>query len=163
MTKLAFADDPSAPREHRPDTRAALLVVAFGGLTVTAVGLSDLVLLWIPTAFADPQWRFTTVGAHVIGMPLGTVGLAMVAAAALARGWRTAQVALSGVSALLVVALLAMAALYATAIPVALAVNPPEVLPIIRETIAKTLIQLLAYVAFFGWLGVLLRRATREG
>lgn len=57
------------------------MVVA--GIAITLVG-SDLALLWIPARLGTPDWEFGTVSTTLDGMPLGTVGFALIAVGAVA-------------------------------------------------------------------------------
>lgn len=162
--KLAFRP-PSALSQptHQDQVQSAAIVVAVGGLAVTLVGLADLALLWLPLSFGDTEWEFATIGAHVIGMPLPTVGLTLMAAAAVATASRKWTSALSVASVLIVLTLACLAVLYGFAAQVAMSVNPPQVLPLIREAVVKTAVFLTVYALYFGWLGYYLFRMTRAG
>jgi len=42
-----------------------------------------LALLWYPLQFGSADWEFGTISAYLNGMPLGTLGLALLAAGAI--------------------------------------------------------------------------------
>lgn len=162
--KLAFPPSPApSPSDRRNELhRRAIAVVAAGGLTVTLVGLTDLALLWLPFSFGDAEWEFATIGAHVIGMPLPTVGLTLIAAASVATASKRWITMLSVVAALIVLASCGVGVVYGFAAQVAVSVNPPGVLPLIREAVAKTAVLLTLQTLYFGWLAYHLVRARKS-
>ncbi|MEQ1858198.1 MAG: hypothetical protein ABL963_17225 [Longimicrobiales bacterium] len=133
-----------------------------GGLCLAVVGWTDIALLWWPLDFGNAEWEFASVGAHVMGMPLGTLGLVLIAAGALGRGWRAATVGVAGASALVTLSLVGLGALYATVVPVALAGTPPELRTVLYKALIKTVVYVVSYLALYSWLAVYLFRAAKS-
>jgi hypothetical protein len=79
----------AAPRvvvEPSPD-QALWLLCWIGGLLALA-GWVDVLLLWIPLHLGRPEWEFGTVSSTFDALPLATIGLAILIAAAVAKGRR---------------------------------------------------------------------------
>src|SRR4051812_23372089 len=57
------------------------------GIAVAVVGVIDLAMLFFPAQWASLDWEFGTLSAVVQGMPLVTLGIGMMCAAAVANGW----------------------------------------------------------------------------
>jgi len=120
----------------------------------------DVALLWYPLNFGNMEWEFGTVGAHVMGMPLGTLGLVMLGVGATGKGWSFLARATSVASWIVVLSMIALAVLYALVLPIAWAGTPPEMRSIIVKAIAKTIMYLTVYLAFYSWFGVYVWRAS---
>jgi hypothetical protein len=130
------------------------LVGVLGALFVV-VGGADLLLTWWPLGFGNPEWEFGTVTSTMDGLPVPTLGLVAVAAAARAVGRlpvaRVAAVMLA-VMALIVVG---AAVMYATTVPIAMrSVTDPVILTGLKKAVGKTVAQCVAYPIGFVWLAV---------
>ena len=129
---------PMAPPER--STRTAWGVLGWFGFVLVIVGLTDILLTWLPLGFGSPEWEFGTVAASYASVPLLAMGLAALLACGL--GGRRRWLVLS-TSALLVVSGLLMAGattIFLLNVPVALSLAPAEVMLGIKKTIAKTLV-----------------------
>ncbi len=106
------------PLEQSPDFGWYLL--GWVGLVFALVGGFDLLLTWYPLNFGNPNWEFGTVSATLDGLPVTTLGLALLLGAAVARGkrWLVRTMSVVFVALALVIVLAAM--LYATDVPIAL-------------------------------------------
>src|SRR5512135_2434530 len=90
MAERILKDETPAPQrsavlQPSPDQGWRLLVLV--GLIVGAAGWLDVLMLWYPPQFGKPEWEFGTVSAMFSGLPLATIGLALVMAGGLAAGW----------------------------------------------------------------------------
>ena len=139
---------------------SAAAFVAGLGLVISAIGFTDVILVWVPPDFGNPEWEFGTVSAAIDGMPLATIGLALVMTAAMLRDWRKTIMTGGIVSLLLVLALAASAVIYALDVPLAIRAVAPQLQGALKRAIGKTLALGAAYVVWFTWSGwFLLRRA----
>lgn len=132
------SNGPAASPGRR--NRAAWSALGWFGLMLIMVGLTDILLTWLPLGFGTPEWEFGTVAASYASIPLFAMGLAALLASALGSGRR--WVVLS-TAALLIVSSLLMAgstSLFLLNVPIALNLAPAEVMLGIKKTIAKTLV-----------------------
>lgn len=159
---LVSRDKGSAGPRGVLDPEAAWTVAGWVGLLFLLVGGFDFGNTFWPLSLGSPEWEFGTITASLNGMPVPTLGLALLMASGLAAGRRW-QVRLIGlVLAALVVLLVVMAFLYATNVPIALgAVTEPMGRLGLKKAIAKTAVQLVCYPAIFLVLAVWGWRRTR--
>lgn len=129
-----------------------------GALFVLVAGL-DLALAWYPLNFGNPEWEFGTVTTILSNLPLFVMGWVLLLSAGLAQGkqWLVRGVAL--ILAVVGIATLGMALLYATNIPIALQ-SVPEGTVVqlgLKKAIVRTMGQAVLYslsffvISFFGW------------
>jgi hypothetical protein len=125
------------------------------GLAFTIVGGGDLLLVWYPFRFGSPEWEFGTVTQALDGLPVTTLGLAMLLGAAVARGQRWLVRTIATVFLVLAVIIVLAAILYATNVPMALqAIEDPGIKTGLKKAIAKSAIQSAVYPLAFLWIGV---------
>lgn len=140
-----------------PAPEAGWYLLGGMGLIFALVAGADLTLAWYPLAFGDAGWEFGTVTTVLNNLPLFAMGLALVFAAAAARGNSGLLKFWSVVLVLVAVVLLGCLALYARNIPAAFAALQDEALKVgLQKAIVKTVLQGIAYPAAFlwtGWLG----------
>jgi hypothetical protein len=120
-------------------------------------------LLLYPAFFGNAQWEFGTVTNFLNGLPATTIGLAMVAASALARDRvRSARLSamIMGLFALLVIV---GSVLYLTVVPIALRESSPNALVLlgIKKSIVKTTVQALVYPVVLIAMAVVVWRRAR--
>ncbi len=132
------------------------------GATLTVVGWTDLALLWYPLAFGSPEWEFGTISAHFQGMPVGTVGLVLLAAGAVGRRWRLGTRVLAIVFLLVTAGLLGVSMIYLLDMPVALTGVAEDLKPTLVKVMLKTSLSATAYVALYAWLWWFLWRKAGE-
>jgi len=146
----------------QPEPALFWTVLAGCGLAIAVVGWFDLALLWYPLRFGDAEWEFGTISAHLNGLPLGTLGLALVAAAALAGGKRRTARALAVLCLLIVVSLLAAGLIYLLDVPVVWrAANSPAIQHVVKKAMLKAGIFAATYFVFYAWLALILWRGSR--
>lgn len=150
------------PGRQRGSAALAGLVLPVG-LAFLVAGGADLVLTWLPAAFGTAEWEFGTVTQTLNGLPVPTLGLALVGVwgAATSRRWVmwTAGIALV----VLALCLLGMGGLYGLTVPVALkSTQNPLILLGLKKSIARSLVQVVTYAAAFFWLafGFMKRAST---
>jgi len=133
--------------------------LAVAGMALLAVGVTDLALSWLPSSFGNREWEFGTITATLNGLPVVLMGAVFVYLGGANRGlvWTTRLVGL--LSFLGALAILAMAGLYLTNVPLALQSVQGPILLGVKKAVAKSLIQSVAYPLAFGYIGI---RALRH-
>jgi hypothetical protein len=134
------------------------------GAAFLAVGLVDLVLLWIPLRFESIAWEFATVGRTLDALPMPVLGLTLLAFGSLRHPrsrsmWRRSAAILFTVAAIL---LCALAALIATSALAVLAETPPEAMAGIRRAAIRHSVQAAVYPLCFAVVSFLLWRGNRS-
>jgi len=150
-----------------PAARLAWQTVVLVGFLLAAVGLLDLVQLWVPPQFGIPEWEYGTASSFFDQFPVVGLGLALTMGGLLALGWRRTVRGIGVACLLIAVFMWLVAALYLTVVPFAFkAVRDPVVLTGIKKGLAKALAQSLIYpfamlwLAGIGWWGT---RMARKG
>ncbi len=144
-----------------PDPTTAWVLVAVVGSVLAVIGWTDILLAWYPPKFGTVEWEFGTISATIDSMPLGTMGLAALAASAIARG-ATRPVRIVGVLCWLIAGvLLGVLALYLLDLPVAWNGVQEGLRPMLGKAMLKTSLLTLAYIGLYGWLGWFTRRRLR--
>ena len=121
-------------------------VVGAVGAALALLGGLDLVLLFVPARFGNVEWEFASISAGLNGLPVLTMGLALVTASGLARGSRLltrgGAVLLGGLGLVIV----GLALVYALTLPIALgSTDDPVAVVTIRKSVAKTVGQVIIY------------------
>jgi hypothetical protein len=126
------------------------------GLVFAVVALADLVLVWYPLRFGDPEWEFGTATSVFGGLPLLTMGLMLALGAAVARGNLRLLQIWSVVLAVMGLVLVGVLLMYSRSVPVALEVVTDPILKVgVQKAILKTALQGVLYPAAFFWIAVL--------
>jgi len=146
-----------------PELRGWTLLLP-AGLLFFLVGSLDIGLAWLPLGLGRPEWEFATVTATFNGLPGPTMGLALLAASAVATGRMTLAKILSVLFFLIALLILASTAVYATNIPVAFDAVPTAspARAGLDKAIAKTLVQAVLYFTVLIWLGVATWRRAQK-
>lgn len=165
MTEILVGDknarrDKRALRSVEPSFSWGLAVAT--GLTIAVVGWIDLVLLWLPLRIGDSNWEFGTLSTHFSSLPLGTIGVSLLAAGTIGKGWRWATRSLAALSFLVLLSTVAALVLLLLNIPLALRAAPVPAQPIMKAAILKSLVFGATYLAFYSWLGWYLLVAPRR-
>lgn len=134
----------------REATSASLLMAL--GAAFAIVGLVDLALLWRPLALGNPVWEFGTVSGTFDNVPIGALGITLVTFGLIRHPrrsavWLRVAAALFGVVTL---GLLGLGVVYALATPAVLTQAAPQTMVVLRGTILKNVVELIAYVLAFG-------------
>jgi len=125
------------------------------GLVFAVVALSDLVLVWYPLRFGDPEWEFGTATSVFGGLPLLTMGLMLALGAAVARGNLRLLQIWSVVLAMIGLALGGVLLMYSRSVPVALEVVTDPILKVgVQKAILKTALQGVLYPTAFLWIAI---------
>ena len=137
------------------------VVIAWTGLALAVVGWTDMALLWYPLLFGTPEWEFATISACYDAMPVGTVGLILMVAGAIGRGWRGVTRTLAVVSFCIALGLVAVSVVYLLDVPLALKGIAPPVKYVLKKAMLKAGVSAAAYTVLYAWLAWFLWRSTR--
>jgi hypothetical protein len=131
------------------------------GLALTIIGFTDVGLLFFPSRWASVDWEFGTVSAAFEGLPLGTIGLGLMCAAAVARGRRRAMGVLAVVQLLLTLVLIAMLLIFLLDVPVVVRAVDPAMRPTLMKALVKTGSMAVVYVVLYLTFGIWVVRRIR--
>ena len=155
---VAAANSAADPR----DASRAWSVLALVGAAFLLSGLADLALAWLPPRFGDIEWEFGTVSSTLNNLAVPSLGLALVAAKALATRLRALARIAGAVALVLLLCVVCMAALYGLTLPVVLrTVQLPAADAALRGAAIKAAAGMLAYSLFFGGCAWVSLRAPR--
>jgi hypothetical protein len=133
----------------------AWLLFGWIGVTFAAVGGVDVLLTWYPAHFGNAEWEFGTVTASLNGLPLFTMGLALLLGAQVAQGWRLGVRIVAALFLVVAVLIVLAAVLWATNVPLALQAVPDSVVKTgLEKAVVKTAVQAVAYPVGFVWIAL---------
>ena len=142
-------------RPLSPQVRFGWELIQWIGLLFALVGAVSLFFPLFPLRVGETQWEFGAVSAFLDTIPIFGLGLGFLMASGLALGlkWQVRGAAAGCV--LLALLIWLAAGLYATVVPQALgSTSDFATLTLIKKSIAKAGVQILAYPVGFLWLGV---------
>jgi hypothetical protein len=154
------AGSPAGGSERRGGGRYEWGVLASLGGAFAVVSLLDVGLAFVPLGFGTPGWEFSTATAVMNNLPLAVVGIGLLAVAGIGRGTQ-ALVSLAGLLAgAVAVLVLLLAVLFVKNLGAATAaVTEPLLKQGLTESIVRTAVQLVAYLAALVWLVIRTRKA----
>jgi len=159
--RLAVAEPSRGPR---PDEAAGWSVLGLAGFLFFLVGFLDVLLVWYPLSFGTPAWEFVCIVQTLNGLPAPTIGLALMAASAIAQGRYQRARLLSFGLALTALVVIVGAILFATNVPIALNAQIPELPRIgINKAIVKVVGQVVCYPVFLLWMATHVWRRAKAG
>ncbi len=141
--------------------RSAWAMLMVLGLALTVVGFTDVGLLFFPGRWASVDWEFGTVSAAFEGLPLGTIGLGLMCAAAAARGRRMAMGVLAVIQLVLSLVLILMLLVFLLDVPVVVRAVDPAMRPTVMKSLVKTGAMALVYVVLYLTFGIWVVRRMR--
>ncbi len=148
----------AAPADRLRSLGPLLLVT---GLCLSVVGWLDVALMWIPTRFNTPEWEFGTAGATFNALALGTIGVALLAGAALAFGSRRWLRALAVGCWLVLAFVIGTLVLYLLTAPLAWKAGGAAAQPLLKRAFLKAGVYSVTYMATYAALGWMLWRSAR--
>lgn len=125
------------------------------GWVFLIVGGIDIALTWYPFNLGNPDWEFGTISSTLDSLPVTTMGLAILLASSVARGWKLGIRIFSIL--LLVAALLVVAAIviYLLNLPLAFkSVTEPILRTGLKKAVTKTISQGVFYPTAFVIMGM---------
>jgi hypothetical protein len=143
-------------------TPAAWKIVAWCGIVLILVGLSDIVLVFYPWRMGEPGWEFGVLTSALSSLPIVVVGFAGWIGSSVARGRKTATRVLGVLSVVFGVLIVSGFLVYLTNVPLALQNSPEQVLVGVKKSIMRTSIMAVVFGALFIVSGIAAIRAHRE-
>ncbi|HEX6135407.1 MAG TPA: hypothetical protein VFZ24_15665 [Longimicrobiales bacterium] len=153
MSNVILGSAAGAKAATRAQRVPAGLFLALG-LAITAVGFIDLGFAWFPWRFGNGEWEFGTVSRTFDSLALVSVGIGLVAAAAVSRPSRWLIGTVAAVATIVLLGLLGSILIYALNLPVALRAVPAGASGALQRAVMRTSGFMLVYVAFYTWLTV---------
>ncbi len=137
------------------------------GATLALVGALDLGLLWYPAQWGSPEFEFATISRFADGLPVISMGLALLVVSALAAESRRASWVACGLVGAMALLVAVLGLVFLLDVPIALRANlDPTVRLGVKKVIVKTLLELgiwwllMAFLAFKAYRAA---KATAEG
>lgn len=162
--------DPATPGSGRAVAGAggaqrAWRAVWWFGFVLAIVGSTDLALIFYPWNGGTPAWEFAVVGQMFSGLPLLTMAMAALLAAAFALRSAGRLRVLGGVMLALATLLAAGFVLYLLSAPVVLRSAPPDVTTGLYKALIKTIVFAAAFIGLYVAAGMAAFRfaSTRKG
>lgn len=143
--RIVLGDERSARPGHRGSAGAAWRSLGWFGIALAAIGLGQAAIYFVPPAFGSPEWEFGTLAQVLGSLPLPTMGLAAMLAAAVALGARRSLVALAVLLAVLGLAVLIGLAVFWSVVPMAVRGAPEMAAGAIRQTVARSTLSGLGF------------------
>jgi len=119
----------------------------FGGV-LALIGFANAAVYLYPWGFGSREWEFGATAQLLGSLPLPTVGLAMVLAAAVALGTRARLLGIGATLLVLAVGTLVLVGLFWLVVPLALKA-PAAAQPLIRQTILRATISGFGFGALY--------------
>ncbi len=158
---VATSDSSAASAVDSPTGWYCLLLVGAG---VTVVALLDLFLLFVPPRWSSLEWEFGTIGQMFESLPLVTLGIGIMASAAMATGWQRIRTVVVTLSFLMSLAILILGAVFALDFAPELKAlgGDPQRAYALKLGSLKTGLEAAVYFLLYLALGVWTRRRTRR-
>lgn len=149
------------PGEVREASGMAWKYLRWAGVVSVVVGMTDLLLAWFPLRVGAPEWEFGIATATMENLPLTMVGLSLILAAGVVLENKKSVVAVAVFMLLLLMVVVGLSLLFALNVPLALrAVTAEPARTTLLKSMAKTSVQAVVYMIFFGLVGI---RTLRHG
>jgi len=153
----------AATVQLNPAARLVWQSMVLVGFLLAAVGMLDLIQLWVPLQLGIPEWEYGTASSFFDQFPAVGLGLALMMGGSLALGWRWSARSLGVLCLALAIGMWLVASIYLTVVPfVFKAVREPVALTGVKKGLAKTLVQALVYPLALLWLAGLAWWGTRQ-
>lgn len=136
------AEPRPLPRRAAPAPMVGWELLAWVAAAFVAIGLTDLLLGWIPVRLGNPEWEFGTVSRTLDNLPITLLGLALLHASVASRGIDWALRATSLLALLLAGILLVGLVVYVLDLPLAFrVVTDPSARSGLERAVIKALVQ----------------------
>jgi hypothetical protein len=161
-SQRASAASREIPAQSASD--GAWRLLGWLGAALLLMGGADVLLAWYPAAFGRIEWEFAAISTTLNGLALPILGLSFILTSAFARNRRIAVRVAGTMMLVAAAALMILAVIYATAIPVAFqAVAQNADLAIgIKKGVAKAIMLFVVYLTLLTASGVFAWRGTRQ-
>ncbi len=161
MTKVIATGSAEGRASERRASGSEWVILAGMGAVFALVSLVDVGLSFYPLNFGQADWEFGTATAVMENLPVGTVGIGLMAVAGLGKraDWMIKLAVAAGIALILVVALCAV--MFGRNIAEAVrAVTEPVLREGLKESMIRTTVQLVGYLGALGWFVMRLRHGA---
>lgn len=126
-------------------------ILGWLGLAFFIMSIIDLALGWYPLGFGTAEWEFGTISATASGLAIPTLSLYLMLGAAIARERTDIAKGVAIVMIVLAVALVILALLYLTSVPLALkaVTSNPSLHLGMKKSVFKSLMLITGYVIMY--------------
>lgn len=131
------------------------------GIAISVVGFIDIAILFYPPNWASLDWEFGTLNGVVEGLPLLTVGMGAMSAAAVANGWVLTRRLMALLTILMALLLAVVGIMFALDVFAVLKVVQPAMKPTLKLTAVKISLMTVTYFMLYLALGVWTWRRLR--
>jgi hypothetical protein len=131
------------------------------GTALALVGWADVLLTWYPPRWGSLEWELGTISSTFDALALGTLGLAMLAAGLIARGWSRTSRAVSVLTIVIVVALSFLMLMFALDVAPALRVVNPALRGALKKSMLKTATIAVLYLGTYLVIAMALWKSSR--
>lgn len=132
------------------------------GLGVAAVGMTEVVLTFFPAQWANLDWEFPTIAGFFDSLPLVTIGIGSMAAAAMANHWRVMRRVMIGLLLFMSLLILVMLVIFALDVPVVVRAVDPAARHSLKLASLKSGLEAGTYFLLYLALGVWTWRRSRR-
>ena len=151
-----------ASRVAAPDSDSAWVMMMWLGMAAAVIGYTDVIMNWIPAQWANLDWEFSTIGATLDGMPLGTMGLGAATIAAAAMGWGRPRQILGVLELVVAVIIVILTVILLLEVPVLLRSVEPQARGLLSRALLKTFLEAVVLIAAYSVIGLRALAGARE-
>jgi hypothetical protein len=161
MTKVISPVITEGRSTERRVAGSEWVVLAGMGAVFVLVALVDIGLAFYPLNVGSAEWEFGTATALMDNLPVGTVGVGLIGVAGLGKRSEVLVNLAVAFAVLLLIVIVSSAAMFGRNVAEAVrSVTEPLLRQGLQESIARTSIQLVAYLVALGWFVAKLRRGV---
>lgn len=131
------------------------------GIAVAVIGFIDIAILFFPPQWASLDWEFGTLNGVVEGLPLFTIGVGAMCAAAVANGWVLTRRLMALLTMLMALLLVVIGIMFTLDVFAVLKVVQPAMKPTLKLTAVKISLMTMTYFVLYLALGVWTWRRLR--
>jgi hypothetical protein len=136
-------------------------ILAAAGLVLLVVAWTHVLVMFIPAHFGIAAWEFTVASQAVDVMPLAIAGMAFLAVAGIAGGWKRRLFFVAAWCVVTALALIAVAALLLLDLPIAWRSVMRNMQQDLAKTAGKAIGFTIVFAVFHLWLAFWLTAAAR--
>lgn len=151
-------DRETQSRTHGSTAPWAWRPLGWFGLLFVVIGLADMALVWYPLRPGNPTWEFGAIDLAFSTLPVLTIGIAAVLAAALGRGRRRAAMFWAVMCTGLGLACVAGYLVFLSDVPLALRNAPAEVLTGVKKAVFRNTVFGVAFASAYLGAGIAVLR-----
>jgi hypothetical protein len=145
----------SKERQRQPPAvfqKSPWRVLGIFGFVFTLIGIGQLILYVYPSmGFGSPEWEYGASAQLIGALPVATIGLAALFAAAAGSGSKRGMILLGVLLLLMALGVFAALGLFLTVVPMALKATPANMRDPVYQTIGRTLLSGVGFGLMYLW------------